>query len=743
MNVCRHLLSIAAGLVLILPALGQSALPETGIEYRIEIRVDPTSRHFEGQQVLRWRNPSSRPVTSAPLHLYLNAFANRSSTWLQESEFSGFGRFDFREFYELFPDPWGWIDLDRVVQRGPGGSEMEVPWKPVQPDDGNLLDRSLVELHLPQAVPPGQWLEVEIVFSGRLPNPFARTGCADGYCLVGQWFPKLAAFETRGRRGAREDHWAARQFHAAAEFYADFADYDVTIEAPRGWTVGATGRRQGEPASVAGNAAYRSHRFVQRAVHDFAFVLGEDFLDAVETLDAPGREGTIAIHLVAPREESRRVERWIGDSRATLETLARSVGPYPYSTLTVVIPTALGDRTRGMEYPTLFVASTAGDSLEFWPRNATAIADNTLFHELVHQYFYGLLATNEQENAFLDEGLTTYWQFRTAEDLFGALHSGGSLLGRGAALPDFFRLGLGSLRERIREPLLHRPTFLFAPGTFGAQFYARTALSLATAERLFGRRNLDRGFATYYRRWRFEHPGPEDFLAAMAEGGGEDLAAFLREALTRERIPDFRVQSLECSKYDVPPGHYPTPEGRVEVPLEADTDEEHWGLVDLPATRDANARVWVEISDPGRFREGAEEPGSVRWESFPPEAVDDAAARESAADETELRKPLYACRAQIEGPAWDHLPVDVRLVFDDGVAITDHWDGHAPWRAYRSRRAGRLIEVRIDPAGNLLIDGSAANNGRRLEAEPRFTAEWSGWITALSQWLAAGASLWL
>ncbi|MDQ7005696.1 MAG: M1 family metallopeptidase [Acidobacteriota bacterium] len=743
MSVARRSLLLVLGLAVVVPAPADPAPSSTGLEYRIEVRVDPADRRFEGRQTLRWRNPSATAVETAPLHLYLNAFANRSSTWLQESAYSGFRRFDFKDFYRRFPDPWGWIEVERVLQKTPGEPALEVPWKAVQPDDGNPLDRTLIELQLARPVAAGRWMELEITFSGRLPNPFARTGCAGEYCLVGQWFPKLAAFETRGVRGAREDHWAARQFHATAEFYANFADYDVTIEAPAGWTVGATGRRV-SGSERAAEAGTRSHRFVQQAVHDFAFVLGRDFIDAVQTLDAPGRAGTVEIHLVAPREETRRVERWMRVCRATLATLARAVGPYPYPTLTIVVPTALGDRTEGMEYPTLVVSSVAGDALESWPRSASAMADNTLIHELVHQYFYGLLASNEQENAFLDEGLTSYWQIRVAEDLFGPGHSGGTLFGREAPIAEFFRLGLGALGEKIDEPLRHQPTFLFKPTTHAMQFYARGALTIMTAERLFGRERIDAGFATYYRQWRMRHPAPEDFLAAMAEGAGREPAAFLREAFDRPRLPDYRVETLRCERLGVPPGSYPSPDGRIEVPLEGAGEDAQWRLMDLPHTRDAEGRVWVEISDPGRHRPGAAVEGTVSWQGFVPEQADAAAAEAASGPEEEDDRPtLQACRAQVAGPAWDHLPVDVQLVFDDGLVITDHWDGRAPWRAYRTQRRGRLVEVRIDPTHRILLDGSPADNGRRLEADPRFTAEWSGWMTALAQLLAAGLSLWL
>ena len=75
----------------------------------------------------------------------------------------------------------------------------------------------------------------------RLPVPFARTGGFADFFVVAQWFPKLGVFETAGVQGSVTDRWNAHQFHGPTEFYADYADYDVRIGVPVGWTVAATG----------------------------------------------------------------------------------------------------------------------------------------------------------------------------------------------------------------------------------------------------------------------------------------------------------------------------------------------------------------------------------------------------------------------------------------------------------------------------------------------------------------------
>ena len=242
----------------------------------------------------------------------------------------------------------------------------------------------------------------------------------------------------------------------------------MTIQAPQGWLVAATGSRAGE--AEPGPDGTLRHRFVQRAVHDFAFMLGEDFIEKVIRHEPAGGGPAVAVSYVMPAEFTHQLPRWKEAAEGTLDTLGLGVGPYPYDTLTVILPRAEGSTTDGMEYPTFFVASTVGGELDHWPQNTVFFAEHTLIHELTHQYFYGLLASNEQEEAFLDEGFTTYWEARAAAGLYGAETSAGTIFGRNTEVLDFMRMGLASAADKVREPLRHGPAALFEDRTHALQF---------------------------------------------------------------------------------------------------------------------------------------------------------------------------------------------------------------------------------------------------------------------------------
>ena len=224
------------------------------------------------------------------------------------------------------------------------------------------------------------------------------------------------------------------------EFYADFADYDVTIEVPEGFTVVATGEGQPQPATQPGHVRTR---FVQRAVIDFAFVAGKDLHVERHPFSPQGGGPTIAITYVTPADTAHQVTRMRTAAEQTFDLLGARVGPYPFSTMTVVQPPWKGMRTAGMEYPTL-VTGVPGDPLADLPGlERLRFIETTIAHEITHNYFQGLVATNEQLVAYLDEGFTSYWDSEIEKALAGGDpgysllfgHPFDSLLNRRAGLP--------------------------------------------------------------------------------------------------------------------------------------------------------------------------------------------------------------------------------------------------------------------------------------------------------------------
>jgi hypothetical protein len=499
-------------------------------DYTLTATLDPVRHTVHGEGTLRWRNTSAVAVREIYLHLYMNAFKNERSAWLRERVGGRGGQ---------RPSSWGSIDVSRFAL---DGADL---WKDAElhrPDDEDETD---ARVPLPRAVPPGQRVTFAMSWDVQLPNIVERTGFDGSFHMVGQWFPKIARLEATGtgENGAR---WAHFAFHHLAEFYADFGTYDVTLDVPQGFRVGATG-----PVVESHVAAGRlRERHVQADVHDFAWTAWDRFLEKRETV------GAVAVRVLYPRGYEDDAERELAAVRFALPYFAGRYGAYPYDVLTLVHPPLRDDEAGGMEYPTLI---TTGGSW-FQPRG-THLVEWVTLHELGHEWFYGLLASDEVSAPFLDEGVNAFAE----EDVLRALYGSGSMIDLPDLRVDDAALDgvLGNLAEHDEE--VGQPAFAFATGTDYARLvYQRTAAILETLRRVYGEAPFWRAMRDYTASERFDHPTILDLRRAFATALGEEAAHLLDVALEEKGWVDYRVESV-ASELSRPPRGIFDRDGRRET----------------------------------------------------------------------------------------------------------------------------------------------------------------------------------
>ena len=505
--------------------------PAPVVSYTLEARLDANEHRIDGKERIVFRNTSPAPLSELYFHLYLNAFKNEKSAFLH-SPFGG-GR------SSTHGDSWGYIDVQHCTAPELGPVDL---WKahtngsPSVPDD-----ETDVRLPLPRALEPGRAVTLELEFSAKLPTVVLRTGYVDDFHLVGQWFPKLAKLAPDGT-------FAHFPFHAQAEFYADFGDYDVTLDVPASAVVGATGERvSSEP-----HGERRRERYVARGVHDFAWTAWPLFRERTARIDG------VAVRVLAPPDQDASVEVTLAALAKALPRASALYGRYPYPTLTVVHPPERAAEAGGMEYPTLI---TTGGPWYAALSGARAIESVTT-HELLHQWFYGLVATNEARWPFLDEGLTSYAELRTLDAGWGpgsayrgfGLELAATSLGRAFAAGPAEDLPVSSAAADF-------PSFRL----LGALVYSRTATILETLARVYGRERFEATLGAYARRYRFEHPSPADFAAAVGDGLGDDARRALVEALDARGRVNFVVRDLQSTRERPPAGVFDRADGRETV----------------------------------------------------------------------------------------------------------------------------------------------------------------------------------
>ena len=494
--------------------------------YTIKATLDARARTIAGAETLTWRNVATIPAQTLQFHLYYNAWRDDRSSWMRENALAG------ADLPEVPPEYRGSIDVTSVrVTRAGTPSDLTSAVRFIAPDDGNKDDRTVMEVPLDDPVGPGETVDVHLTWTSKVPRPFARTGAIGNFFFIGQWFPQIGVFEDTG--------WNCHQFHATTEFFADFGTYDVQLTVPRGWTVGATGR---ERARTDGADGMTTHHYYQEDVHDFAWTTSPDYIERRERFEHPTLPA-VDMRLLLQPEHAGQAQRHFDATRAALKYYGEWFGPYPYGHITIVDP-AYQSGADGMEYPTLFTAGTRWIA----PRHASDPEDVTI-HEAGHQFWYGIVATNEFEHAWMDEGLNTFSTSRVREQAF----SPNFYVKRyfGDFVPWVFR-GLEITRTaqgrmalvRAKEDDQSKPSWQYWPEAAGAISYVKTAFWLHTLERMIGWDTLRRAMSTYFTRYAFKHPKPEDFFAVVNEVSGQDLTWFFDQVYRGSNTFDYSIEVL-------------------------------------------------------------------------------------------------------------------------------------------------------------------------------------------------------
>jgi hypothetical protein len=499
--------------------------------YTLTARLDTTRHRISGKGSILFVNSSQRPVNSLFFHLYLNAFKNDRTLFLRSPFGAGRSGAHAKEF--------GYVDVKTLTAREFVGVDLWATRARHSPHDPE--DETDIEVPLPSPVPPDGQLTLDIEFESQLPEIVERTGYAGSFHFMGQWFPKLARLESDGTFA----HFA---FHPQAEFYADYGHYDVTLEVPASYVVGASGvlreeTRQGELKRL---------RYEADAVHDFAWTAWDRFVEYREQI------GAVAVRVLMPPGFASSAASTLDLLRFALPHFSERFGSYPYPTLTVVHPPSKAGAAGGMEYPTLI--TTGGPW--YAPYSGMRGLEAVTIHELGHEWFYGLLASNEAKWPFLDEGLNSYAELSSLAARYGdgsSFDAFGLKLGEAALFRSFSAL------RGADEPVASEAQEFSSFRNLGALVYSRTATLLETIARVWGRQRLDRALFEYAERHRFSTPEPADLLSAVREFVTPEAATFLELGLFRRGTVDYVVREVENATQTPPAGYFERGSGREKV----------------------------------------------------------------------------------------------------------------------------------------------------------------------------------
>ncbi len=667
-------LALAAATLPAARTVGAAELPSPPVvEYRIEVALDPSTKILEGHERLIWRNPSDDTVAELRFHLYLNAFKNDESTFMRESG----GQLRGDRHGPKARD-WGWIDVASI--KTAGGEELRPGARFVQPDGNDLADETVLAVPLPSPVPPRGEITLDIDFTAKLPKIFARTGFVRDYFLVGQWYPKIGVYEPAGMRERRSGGWNCHAFHGNSEFYADFGNFDVSMTVPSRFIVGATGKRVSE--TTTGDRT--TYRYVQDGVHDFAWTADPRFLVTEFTFD-PARdvpagwaakaadelgmtEAEIALKpvrvrlLLQPDHASRARDRYLRCIKEAIAFYGLWYGAYPYETLTVVDPPDDGMGSGGMEYPTFITGGVFKSFLLRWPFERVRILEVTTIHEFGHQYWYGMVGSNEFEESWLDEGLNDDSEHRAMALAYGPRDM--------ARLPGGIgtdSLSLAHLEYTLLPNLdpIRRCAWCYASSTsYKVNSYPKVGLFMAQLKNDLGSQVFSRAQRAYFQEWSFRHPSTSDFFRTFERVSGRDLSTYRRSLIEGAARLDWEVVTASSRRAQPDEGVFDRTSGRVTLEEGRLVQPEKAGSAPAP-TAQTEPRIYDSLVLFGNTGD------------------------------------------------WEH-GAHARIAFEDGTILERDLPAAARWVRYRIRYGSKLAWAVVDPDRQNAWDWNRLNDSKVL-----------------------------
>lgn len=546
MNVVRYL-SFLSGLLGPLLVFGQVYFQQE-VDYTIDVRLDDRSHMLHGQETFTYQNNSATTLDTIWIHLWPNAYHDRSSALCEQLARNGDLDLHFATEEER-----GWIDSldfaenDADASWGYHSIHRDIAW---------------IKLNLPLA--PGTRTTISTPFRVKIPDgKFSRLGHTGQAYYITQWYPKPAVFDAEG--------WHAMAYLTQGEFYSEFGSFDVSITLPANYVVGATGslqnlaevawmdslaalpsadheryylekQREKMNAFPASTAAIKTLRFIQDNVHDFAWFADKRFIVCKSEVVLPKSGRTVKTWaLFTPKN----AELWsdaVSYVNESVRFYSEWVGDYPYDACTAIDGTISAG--GGMEYPMITIIGDMSDKQSL---------DNVIAHEVGHNWFYGILGSNERDHAWMDEGMNSFVELLYMRKRYP---SGGITIGGLGFLSK--KLGATKDGHRLQNEWMYRfnarrnldqPISLtsdaFTSTNYGCMVYAKSALVFDHLMAYLGDDTMKRCLNTYFDEWNFKHPQPEDVRKVFERESGKELGWIFDHAIKRDSKIEFKAIGLK------------------------------------------------------------------------------------------------------------------------------------------------------------------------------------------------------
>lgn len=479
------------------------------VDYQMEVDFDDKNYQYTGNQELVYTNNSPDTLNRVFYHMYFNAFQPGSEM-------------DVRS--RTIEDPDG-----RVKDRISKLSEEEIGFMRAKSlkQDGKALDYELVgtvlEVELNQPILPGESSTFEMDFQGQVPVQIRRSGRnnAEGVELsMTQWYPKMAEYDFEGWHA---DPYIGREFHGV------WGDFDVKIKIDKDFILGGSGYIQNpndvgygyedEGVKVKRKGKKLTWHFVAPEVHDFTWAADKEYIHD----QVIGNDGTTLHFLYKDNDDIK--ENWKNLQSKTVELLDyfnEHIGSYPYDQYSVIQG---GD--GGMEY--------AMSTLITGEREFGSLVGVTA-HEMAHAWFQHILATDEAQHEWMDEGFTSYISGRAMNEVMDR--------NRENPTAGSYRGYVSLANSGYEQPQTTHADRYEYNQAYGTSAYSKGAVFLAQLGYLIGEENLQKTLNRYFDEWKFKHPTPNDFIRIAEKVSGAELSWYLNDWTRTTNTIDYGITDV-------------------------------------------------------------------------------------------------------------------------------------------------------------------------------------------------------
>ena len=612
-----------------------TALSNKVASYEMDVELDVNAKKLKGRTTLIWKNISDQEIDELYFHLYYNAFKNSRSTFFSER---GVPEFLTRDIDETCA--WAWSNISSFKDKN--GHELLDSMQYVQTDDDNIHDETVLRIDLKEAVKPGSSHRFQFEWQTKIPKTMPRTGYNKDFYFFAQWFPKIGVLEPAGMRFAEETQWNCHQYHSNGEYYSDFGDYEVRMTVPSDYMVASSGDLTNK--EMKGDMT--TWQFNVSDVIDFSWSCSPHFVMEER------KYKDVAIRFYSYPYKNHLADRYFNTIMYALEYMEEHFGPYPYPTLSIIDPPVYGMFTGGMEYPTLITSL----SFCFFPEGIKT-PETLVVHEFIHQYFMQMVASHEVEEAWMDEGITSYYESRILDSYMGENCSTIDFMGFKTGNKQFNRVEFfGMDNPRIASNAIK--SWEYTDGGYGEIAYNKAALWLQTLEGLLGTEIMDTIMKVYFETWKFRHPCRNDFIeivnrivrSEMSDTFPDGMDWFFDQVLYGTAMCDYSIGSIQNELIE-------TRRGIFKELDDCETDPE--------ATVKYNSRVLINNLE-----------------------------------------DMY-------------LPVQIVLYLENGEEKVYYWDGQAQSHTIEIELDHRVIAAEVDPDRLIDIDRNFVNNSLRIEKDSK------------------------